>query len=209
MSPVSYLSLLVVVAVCGPTAAQRSAHVSPTLEQRAAWRRGPCHVGWTLSEDRCFRLAPAAAAWSEARRQCSELRPAARLASGVTSADQELVRALWREAVRTRPAARREEAALWIDPIAVERTKAALKDGYGALRLTGVPQTSEGSVADDDSAVIVEVGTGSAESPEPEEQKCPSLSANQDSMRQAGYSCDQKLLYVCELDSADLNTTDA
>ena len=207
MSPVSQLSLLLL-AVCGLAAAHRSAHVSPSLEERAALRRGPCQLGWTLSEDRCFRLSPVAAAWSEARRRCSQLRPAARLASGVTSADQELVRALWREAVRTQPAARRQEAALWVDPIAVERTKAALKDGYGALKMTAGPQTSEGSVTADGSAVVVGVGTGSAQSPEPEEQECPSLPANQSSTRQAGYSCNQKLPYVCELDTVDLNTTE-
>ena len=212
MSPVRCLSLLLVVSACGLAAAQRSAHVSPSLEERAAMRRGPCQIGWTLSEDRCFRLAPVAAAWSEARSQCSDLRPAARLASAASSADKLLLRALLREAVRTTPSARREEAALWVDPAtaqvrSVERTKAALRDGYGALKLVRTPYTAAGATSDE-SAVIVEAGAGAPDSSEPVERECPSLSADEASTRQAGYSCSQKLLYVCELDTSDLNLTE-
>ena len=176
MSPVGYL-LLLLVAVCGLTAAQRSAHVAPSLEEREAMRRGPCQINWTLSdsEDRCFRLMPAAAAWSQARSRCSQLQPAARLASANSSDDRQLLRALWREAIRLMPALLSEEAALWIDP--------------AAAQLRGV----------------VEAGAGT---PESMESVCPSLATEQASARQVGYGCSQRLLYVCELDTADLNTAE-
>ena len=204
MSAVSFLLLL---AGCGLAAGQRSAHVAPSLEERAAMRRGPCEVGWTLSEERCFRLSPAAAAWDEARQLCSQQQPAARLASAVSAADQLLVRALWREAVRTQPAARREEAALWIDPAAgLERTKTALRDGYGALKPAQRAPVPLPEAVSDEAAVIVDAGDASAAPPEP---LCPSLSADAVATRQSGHSCAQRLLYVCELDAVDLNTMDA
>ncbi|KAF0292079.1 hypothetical protein FJT64_009891 [Amphibalanus amphitrite] len=196
---------LLAAALCGLVAGQRSAHVAPTLEERAALRRGPCEVGWTLSEERCFRLSPVAAAWDEARQLCSQQRPSARLAYAVTPSDQLLVQALWREAVRTQPAVRRQEAALWIDPAAgLERTSAALRDGYGALGSSQVAVPVPEAVSDE-SAVIVDAGGESAVPPEP---LCPSLTADVTAARETGHTCDQKLLYVCELDTVDLNMMD-
>ena len=208
MAAARLLVAVVAVAVCGPAVGQRSAHLAPSPEERAALRRGPCQLGWTLWEERCFRLSPAAAAWDEARQLCSQLRPSARLAPAVSPSDQQLVQALWREAVRTQPAARREEAALWIDPAAgLERTKAALRDGYGALKQA----QAAGSVplpeaVSDESAVIVDAGGESAAPPEP---LCPSLSADAAAARQSGHSCSQKLFYVCQMDVAQLNMMDA
>lgn len=229
MASTSRLLVVVVAAVTGVLGRHGSSQ--PSAEQLAELRRGPCPGGWTYAQSRCYRLSPQPAVFRQADSLCDMLSPSARLAVAGATDTSELMRALYREAARTKPLPRRPLPALWVRHQPQEFTRRARKlapsqsEYFSAsaddavVQLASAPAelsetakasaSSSSSLSAPSSPSLVPLERRTMVEDSSPKEDCPVLQIGGSQGEGSDHlQCRSLLHYVCEMDATSVNETD-